>query len=132
MREDEWPVKFLREKGRPAGVEGAAADDYTRLRYSRFAAADARRCGEQSDMAGRQPSGTIRVTHLITDLGRGGAEVFLQRLVTAPQDGIQYRVVSLTSEGELGPEIRAAGVDVAALSLTGAACLLYTSPSPRD
>ena len=72
-------------------------------------------------MAGRQPSGTIRVTHLITDLGRGGAEVFLQRLVTAPQDGIQYRVVSLTSEGELGPEMRAAGVDVAALSLTGAA-----------
>jgi glycosyltransferase involved in cell wall biosynthesis len=69
---------------------------------------------------GRPASGEIRVTHLVTDLGRGGAEVFLQRLVTAPQDDIRHRVISLTSEGELGPEIRAAGVDVAALSLTGA------------
>src|SRR4051812_28350517 len=69
---------------------------------------------------GRPASGEIQVTHLVTDLGRGGAEVFLQRLVTAPQDDIRHRVISLTSEGELGPEIRAAGVDVAALSLTGA------------
>jgi glycosyltransferase involved in cell wall biosynthesis len=65
-------------------------------------------------------SGPIRVTHLVTDLARGGAEVFLQRLVTAPQDGIRHRVLSLTTEGELGPEIRAAGVEVGALSLAGA------------
>jgi glycosyltransferase involved in cell wall biosynthesis len=66
-------------------------------------------------------SGKIRVTHLVTDLARGGAETFLKRLVTAPQDGIQHRVLSLTGEGELGPEIRAAGVDVGALSLGGVA-----------
>ena len=72
-------------------------------------------------MAGRQGSGKIQVTHLVTDLARGGAEVFLQRLVTVPQQDIQHRVISLTGEGELGPEIRAAGIDVAALSLAGAA-----------
>ena len=106
---------------RPAGVEGAAADDYSRLRYSRFAAADARRGREQSDMPGRPESGKIQVTHLVTDLARGGAEVFLQRLVTAQQDDVRHRVISLTGEGELGPEIRAAGVEVAALSVTGPA-----------
>ena len=120
MREEEWPVKFLREKGSPASVEGAAADDYSRLRYSRFAVADARRCGEQSDMARRRESGKIRITHLVTDLARGGAEVFLQRLVTARQEEIRHRVISLTSEGELAPEIRAAGVEVTSLHLTGA------------
>jgi glycosyltransferase involved in cell wall biosynthesis len=63
----------------------------------------------------------IRVTHLVTDLARGGAEVFLQRLVTTPQEEIAHRVISLTSEGELGPEIRAGGVEVSALQLTGLA-----------
>jgi glycosyltransferase involved in cell wall biosynthesis len=72
-------------------------------------------------MQGRPASGKIRVTHLVTDLERGGAEAFLQRLVTAPQDDIKHRVISLTGEGELGPEIRAAGVEVAALSLAGVA-----------
>jgi glycosyltransferase involved in cell wall biosynthesis len=72
-------------------------------------------------MPGRPERGKIRVTHLVTDLARGGAEVFLHRLVTAQQDEIQHRVISLTSEGELGPQIRAAGVKVEALSLTGAA-----------
>jgi glycosyltransferase involved in cell wall biosynthesis len=70
-------------------------------------------------MPGRPASGKIRVTHLVTDLARGGAEVFLQRLVTAPPEDIQHRVISLTSEGVIGPAIRAAGVDVAALSLKG-------------
>lgn len=69
-------------------------------------------------MAGRPERGKIRVTHLVTDLAPGGAEFFLQRLVTAQQDDIRHRVISLTSEGELGPEIRAAGVEVEALSLT--------------
>jgi glycosyltransferase involved in cell wall biosynthesis len=69
---------------------------------------------------GRPESGKIRVTHLVTDLARGGAEVFLQRLVTAPQaEDITHRVISLTSEGELGAELRAAGIEVSALSLAG-------------
>jgi len=72
-------------------------------------------------MTGRPESGKIRVTHLVTDLARGGAEVFLQRLVTAQRDDIRHRVISLTSEGELGPEIRAAGLEVETLSLTGTA-----------
>ena len=72
-------------------------------------------------MPARPKDGKVRVTHLVTDLARGGAEVFLQRLVTSPQETIQHRVISLTSEGELGPEIRATGVDVAALELGGVA-----------
>lgn len=71
-------------------------------------------------MPGRPESGKIQVAHLVTDLARGGAEVFLQRLVTAQQDDIRHRVISLTSETELGPEIRAAGVEVTSLHLTGA------------
>ena len=65
-------------------------------------------------------SKVIRVTHLVTDLARGGAETFLQRLVTTPQDGIRHRLISLTTDGDLGPEIRAAGIEVDSLSLTGA------------
>ena len=72
-------------------------------------------------MGQRPRTGKIRVTHLVTDLARGGAEVFLQRLVTAPANDIEHRVISLSSEGELGPEIRAAGIKVAALSLAGLA-----------
>jgi len=34
MREEEWPVKFLLIEERAAGMEGAAANDYSRLRYS--------------------------------------------------------------------------------------------------
>jgi glycosyltransferase involved in cell wall biosynthesis len=66
-------------------------------------------------------SENIRVTHLITDLARGGAETFLQRLVTTPQPGIEHRVLSVTTEGELGAEMHAVGVEVGALSLAGAA-----------
>jgi glycosyltransferase involved in cell wall biosynthesis len=64
----------------------------------------------------------ILVTHIVTDLARGGAESFLQRLVAASgQTGVCHRVISLTTEGALAPEIRAAGADVSALSLAGAA-----------
>ena len=66
-------------------------------------------------------SGKIRVTHLITDLARGGAETFLRRLVTTPQDDVEHRVLSLTGEGELAPEIRAGDIPVDALELTGGA-----------
>lgn len=70
-------------------------------------------------MSGRPSSEKIRVTHLVTDLARGGAETFLTRLVSTPQADVHHRVLSLTSEGELGPEIRAAGIEVGALSLAG-------------
>ena len=72
-------------------------------------------------MSGTSSARRIRVTHLVTSLARGGAETFLQRLVTWPQSDIQHRVLSLSTESGLGPELRDAGVDVEALSLNGIA-----------
>ena len=50
----------------------------------------------------------LRVIHVITGLGQGGAESVLFRLATYPDQRVRHSVVSLTD------------------------CLLYTSPSPRD
>ena len=66
-------------------------------------------------------SGTERVkpsiVHVITELGSGGAERMLQRLVSASK---RYRhvVVSLTTEGKLGASMRHAGVEVFALGMS--------------
>ena len=57
----------------------------------------------------------MKVLHLIAGLSRGGAETMLVRLV--PRFDFPNLVVSLMDEGELGPEIRAAGVPVFALGL---------------
>ena len=57
----------------------------------------------------------MKVLHIITGLERGGAETMLTRL--APRLGFRNIVVSLTSEGSLGPELRAAGVPVLALGM---------------
>lgn len=60
----------------------------------------------------------IRIVHIATGLGRGGAEANLAQLV-ARLDPSRFRctVVSLTDEGALGPGIRAAGIDVHALGM---------------
>ncbi|HWI27295.1 MAG TPA: glycosyltransferase, partial [Stellaceae bacterium] len=57
----------------------------------------------------------MKVLHIITDLDRGGAETMLTRL--APRLGCPNVVVSLTTEGSLGPELRMAGVPVLALGM---------------
>jgi glycosyltransferase involved in cell wall biosynthesis len=57
----------------------------------------------------------MKVLHLIAGLSRGGAETMLARLV--PRFDFGNIVVSLMDEGELGPEIRAAGVPLFALGL---------------
>ncbi len=60
----------------------------------------------------------IHVVHIITGLGRGGAEANLAQLVTR-LDAAHFRsvVISLTGEGALGPGIRAARVEVHALGM---------------
>ncbi|HEX6039718.1 glycosyltransferase [Longimicrobium sp.] len=60
----------------------------------------------------------LTVVHLITGLNRGGAEMFLARLVGGLDRG-RFRnvVVSLTDEGDVAPFIRAAGVPVHALGM---------------
>jgi glycosyltransferase involved in cell wall biosynthesis len=60
----------------------------------------------------------IRVVHIITGLGRGGAEGSLTGVV-ARLDPARFHntVVSLTDEGAFGARIRAAGIEVHSLGL---------------
>ena len=60
----------------------------------------------------------IRITHIITGLGTGGAENMLYKLLSrlAP-DTFLANVISLTDIGPVGEKIRALGVPVHALSM---------------
>ena len=60
---------------------------------------------------------TLRVTHVITGLGQGGAEAVLFRLATYPDQRVHHTVVSLTDEGVYGARLRAAGVTVHTLGM---------------
>ncbi|MBO9327533.1 glycosyl transferase [Achromobacter pulmonis] len=59
----------------------------------------------------------MRVMHVITGLGQGGAESVLLRLATYPEAAVEHTVVSLTDEGIYGERLRAAGVAVHALGM---------------
>lgn len=58
----------------------------------------------------------MKVLHVITGLGRGGAEASLVKLVRA-LPGVRHRIVSLLPEGPLADQARAAGAEVAALGM---------------
>lgn len=61
----------------------------------------------------------FRVTHLITGLDTGGAELALARLLAARStNGFEHSVVSLTTRGTIGDRIVDLGVPVHALGLT--------------
>jgi glycosyltransferase involved in cell wall biosynthesis len=62
-------------------------------------------------------SSANRVLHVITDLGQGGAEAVLYRLIGATSDGFEHAVVSLHQEGVYGQPLRNQGVSVAALGM---------------
>lgn len=64
-------------------------------------------------------SGTIRVLHVITGLGTGGAEMMLVKLLSARQQGgIEGAVVSLTGQGGIvGPRLNELGIAVEALEM---------------
>ncbi|WP_310467268.1 glycosyltransferase, partial [Sphingomonas sp.] len=57
---------------------------------------------------------TRTVLHIITGLGHGGAENVLDRLVRSDRSN-RHIIVSLHTEGALGPGLRAAGCEVHAL-----------------
>ncbi len=58
----------------------------------------------------------MKILHVITGLGDGGAEAVLYRLVT--QDGQnEHHVVSLTTVGKYGPLLQQAGIGVPALGM---------------
>lgn len=67
----------------------------------------------------------VHVLHIITGLATGGAERSLFNLAVAdPTGGFSHSIVSLTGMGHYGPLLRANGVPVHALRISGAASLL--------
>jgi glycosyltransferase involved in cell wall biosynthesis len=62
-------------------------------------------------------SSITKVLHIITDLGQGGAEAVLYRLIGATSDGFEHAVVSLHQEGVYGQLLRDHGISVAALGM---------------
>ena len=67
-----------------------------------------------------RPTSRIRVCHVITGLNAGGAEIMLQRLLSATDGGrFDPVVVSLLPGGVVADRIRALGVPVHSLGLRG-------------
>ena len=58
----------------------------------------------------------MHILHIITGLGRGGAEANLFRVISADADN-RHSVISLTDIGEYGRKFRDVDVDVSALNL---------------
>lgn len=58
----------------------------------------------------------MKLLHVITGLGDGGAEAVLYRLITHDSQ-TTHAVVSLTQEGKYGPLLRQLGVEVVALGM---------------
>jgi glycosyltransferase involved in cell wall biosynthesis len=59
----------------------------------------------------------VKVLHVITGLGRGGAERSLFNLATARLEGLQHEVVSLGGLDIYGPELQKHGIPVQALGM---------------
>ncbi len=59
----------------------------------------------------------LRVVHVISGLGLGGAETVLYRLITASQPLVSHTVVSMTDDGVFGERLRAAGAQVVCLGM---------------
>ena len=57
-----------------------------------------------------------KILHVITGLGRGGAEAMLAKII-GMSDAYLHSVLSLTSKGEIGPLIEAQGNEVSCLNL---------------
>lgn len=63
----------------------------------------------------------MKVLHVIIGLDIGGAELAMRRLVLKghAKDGVQHQVVSLTTLGTIGPQLKSLGVEVHAMGLNG-------------
>lgn len=61
----------------------------------------------------------LRVVHIISGLGHGGAETVLFRLVTTSTDDYEHIVISMGGEDVFGPRLRAAGISVYVLRMHG-------------
>jgi glycosyltransferase involved in cell wall biosynthesis len=59
-----------------------------------------------------------KITHIITDLAPGGAELLLYRVLGAMDSSrFENEVISLTDRGGLGPKLQAMGIPVRALEM---------------
>ena len=68
----------------------------------------------------------IKVIHLVTTLGAGGAEKVIHDLIQHhDREKFEVQVVALGKETDLLDKFEKLGVNIDI-------CLLYTSPSPRD
>ncbi len=59
----------------------------------------------------------MRIVHVITGLGQGGAEGVLYRLTEATQRSLQHTVISLTDKGIYGDRMRALGIRIETLDM---------------
>ena len=59
----------------------------------------------------------MKVLHVITDLGQGGAESVLYELIKATHKTIDHNVVSLHSEGVYGSRLRQIGINIISLDI---------------
>lgn len=66
----------------------------------------------------------VRVLHVISGLGIGGAENFLLRLALALSGVVDSRIVSLSAGGGMAPRFRESGLEVFELALNGRGGLL--------
>lgn len=65
-------------------------------------------------------TGTLRVIHIISGLGQGGAEAMLEKLILTGRrvtPEIEQRVINLSTPGVVGARLAAAGVPVESLQL---------------
>ena len=60
---------------------------------------------------------SVRVAHVITGLGMGGAEAMLVRLVAALDPNVENTVICLSSSGPMADRLRALGVHLTVLDL---------------
>lgn len=64
----------------------------------------------------------MKVVHIITNLGQGGAEAMLEKLIACArgqEPELQHEVISLRELAVVGPRLQAAGVSVHALGMGG-------------
>lgn len=61
----------------------------------------------------------IKVLHIITGLGTGGAEIMLERLTTMSGQEVRHEVISLRGMGAVGERLRAAGIAVSSIDMAG-------------
>ena len=71
---------------------------------------------------------TVRIVHIIVGLDVGGAELMLKRLALSFQEHPRYEhcVISLTSIGTVGEQLRNAGIEVRSLGMSSFAALPVT------